>query len=67
VAIDVTDMVDAEDALKTAARRKDGKIRLERECVDLVGVLRGAVESSMPVIDQGRHTLALDLPAWRPC
>ena len=127
VAIDVTDMVDAEDALKTAARRKDeflatlahelrnplapistglqllrhvqagerraadriiavidrqaghmvrlvddlleiarisnGKIRLERECVDLVGVLRGAVESSMPLIDQGRHTLALDLPA----
>jgi CheY-like chemotaxis protein/two-component sensor histidine kinase len=56
-------MVRLVDDLLEIARISNGKIRLEHERVDLVEVLRGAVESSMPLIDQARHTLALDLPA----
>lgn len=44
-----------------------GRIRLDRQTVDLNQVIRHAVETAMPAIEQRKHTLAVELssgPLW---
>jgi PAS domain S-box-containing protein len=43
-----------------------GKIRLRMERTLLADVIRGAVETSRPLIDERKHTLVVDLPAEDP-
>jgi len=50
------------DELLDVARISRGLIAIKRDPVDLVGVVREAVEASRPRIDQGRHALSLILP-----
>jgi PAS domain S-box-containing protein len=50
------------DDLLDLARINSGKIEMRRELVDLREVLRSAVESSQPLIDQRQHSLAVELP-----
>jgi len=39
------------------------KLELRRERIDLAGVIAAAVETSRPLVEEGRHDLAVDLPA----
>jgi CheY-like chemotaxis protein/two-component sensor histidine kinase len=50
------------DDLMDVSRIRSGKIRLRRERVDLAEVVRTAVETSRPLIDEAGHTLTVDLP-----
>jgi len=50
------------DDLLDVSRISAGKLRLERERVDMRGVIKAALESSGPVLDAGSHELHVDLP-----
>lgn len=50
------------DDLLELSRITSGKIELRKERVDLAAVLRSAIETSLPVIEAGKHQLTLDLP-----
>jgi len=58
----VTHMVHLIDDLLDVARISGGKLNLRMERVDLNGVLAGAVETSLPLIEAAHHELVLDLP-----
>jgi PAS domain S-box-containing protein len=58
----ITHMVRLVDDLLEISRITSGKIELNRETVNLLDVIRGAVESCMAVIEQGRHEVKLMLP-----
>jgi signal transduction histidine kinase len=51
------------DDLLDVSRITRGKIRLRLETIDLIEVVRQAVETSQPLIDAQRHQLELRLPA----
>jgi len=55
-------MVHLIDDLLDIARISGGKLELKRERADLRAVLSSAVETSLPLIESGRHQLAVDLP-----
>ena len=44
------------------ARITSGNLDLKPERLDLAGMVAAAVETSMPLIDAGEHTLTVDLP-----
>ena len=50
------------DDLLDVTRIAQGKIELRPERVELAAVVRNAVEASRPLIDAGRHQLAISLP-----
>jgi PAS domain S-box-containing protein len=50
------------DDLMDVSRIRSGKIQLRRERVDLAAVVRNAVETSRPLIDDRGHTLTVELP-----
>jgi PAS domain S-box-containing protein len=58
----IAQMVRLVDDLLEMSRITSGKIELKRETVNLLDVIHAAVESSMPVIEQGRHQVRLVLP-----
>ncbi|HEX9892753.1 MAG TPA: PAS domain S-box protein [Gemmatimonadales bacterium] len=51
------------DDLMEVSRISHGKIELRRERVDLADVVRSALETSRPLIEAGRHELAVTLPS----
>ncbi|MGI4720167.1 MAG: PAS domain-containing protein [Janthinobacterium lividum] len=55
-------MVHLIDDLLDIARISGGKLELKRERADLRAVLSSAVETSLPLIETGRHALTVDLP-----
>ncbi|WP_409268989.1 PAS domain-containing protein [Massilia sp. BHUDP2] len=59
----VSHMVHLIDDLLDVARISGGKLELKKERADLRGVLASAVETSLPLIETGRHELSVDLPA----
>jgi signal transduction histidine kinase/DNA-binding response OmpR family regulator len=58
----VSHMVHLVDDLLDIARITTGKVDLKKERVDLQTVIASAVETSMPLIDAGRHELTVHLP-----
>jgi signal transduction histidine kinase/ActR/RegA family two-component response regulator len=50
------------DDLLDVSRINQGRIELRRERLDLADVIRHAVETAQPVIDQGGHALDVSLP-----
>lgn len=50
------------DDLMEVSRISRGKIELRTEPVELAAVVRGAVETSRPLIEGARHQLALSIP-----
>ncbi len=58
----VDHMVRLVDDLLEVSRVSGGKVDLRLEPVDVSMALRGAVETSRPLIDAGHHRLLLDLP-----
>jgi PAS domain S-box-containing protein len=69
-ALRVTDMMERQvqhmvrmvDDLLEVSRISRGKIELRKERVDLAGILRNAVETSLPLIEAGSHRLTVDMP-----
>ena len=59
----VDHMVHLVDDLLDMARLSEGKVELRREQVALAQIVDDAIEISMPLIDAGRHTIELRLPA----
>ena len=51
------------DDLLDVNRVTRGKIRFERELVDLAVVVRRALEAGAPLVERRRHRLHIDLPA----
>lgn len=51
------------DDLMDVSRINRGKIELRKERIDVLEVLREAIDATRPLIDECRHTLVLDLPA----
>ncbi|MCC2972903.1 PAS domain-containing protein [Massilia sp. IC2-476] len=58
----VSHMVHLIDDLLDIARISGGKLELKKERADLRGVLSSAVETSLPLIETGRHELSVDMP-----
>ncbi|MDQ2821089.1 MAG: PAS domain S-box protein [Pseudomonadota bacterium] len=58
----VAQMVRLIDDLLDVARITGGKIALKKARVDVKDVLAAAIETSMPVIDNGRHALVVHQP-----
>lgn len=58
----VQQMVRLIDDLLDLSRISRGTIELRKESVDLATVLRNAVETSRPLLEQSRHTLVQRLP-----
>ena len=58
----VQHMVRMVDDLLEVSRVSRGKIELRRERVDLAGVLRNAVDTSLPLIEAGKHKLSVEIP-----
>ena len=58
------------DDLLEISRVTRGKVRLQKEVVDVATIVAYAVETSRPVIDAHRHRLSIALPAgqigWMP-
>jgi signal transduction histidine kinase len=50
------------DDLLEVSRITRGKVDLRKERVDLADVVRGAVETSRPLIDGARHEISVELP-----
>jgi two-component system CheB/CheR fusion protein len=50
------------DDLLEISRVSRGQLELRRERIAINGVVRSAVETSLPLIDEGRHQLSLSLP-----
>jgi signal transduction histidine kinase len=59
----VRHMVRLVDDLLEIARITRGRVGLRKECVEVGDIARSALEASRPLIEAGRHELALDLPA----
>ena len=59
----VNHMVRLVDDLLEVSRISRGKIELRKERVELATIVRGAVETSTPLIEAGRHQLAISLPS----
>ena len=59
----VQHMVRLVDDLLEVSRISRGKIDLKRERSDLASILRGAIDTSRPLIDAAGHTLEAHLPA----
>ncbi len=55
-------MVRLVDDLLEVSRVTRGKIELRRQMVDLAAIVRGAVETSTPLIESVGHQLAISLP-----
>ncbi len=58
----VSHMVHLVDDLLDIARISTGKVDLKKERVDLQTVIASAVETSMPLIEAGRHELLVHIP-----
>jgi len=58
----VAHMVRMVDDLLEVSRISRGKIELRKESVELAAVLRNAVDTSLPLIEKGRHKLVVDVP-----
>ena len=58
----VAQMVRLIDDLLDVSRVSRGKIELKKELIDLKAVIALAVETSLPLIEAGRHELAVDIP-----
>lgn len=58
-----TQLVRLVDDLLDVSRITRGKVELRPEHVDLSDVVDQAIETSRPAIDEGGHTLAVDVPA----
>ena len=56
-------MVRLVDDLLEVSRITRGKVALHLEDLDIASILRGAIETSRPLIDAARHTLLVELPA----
>ena len=59
----VHQMVHLIDDLLDVSRITQGKLTLRRERVDIAQVVRGAVETSRPMLEERSHALAVDLPS----
>jgi PAS domain S-box-containing protein len=59
----VDHMVRLVDDLLEVSRITRGQIELRKERIELAAVVSRAVETSRPLIDAGRHQLAISLPA----
>jgi PAS domain S-box-containing protein len=55
-------MVRMVDDLLEISRISRGKIELRKERVELAAVLRNAVDTSLPLIENARHKLAIEVP-----
>ena len=55
-------MVRLVDDLLEVSRITRGKVALHLEDLDIASILRGAIETSRPLIDAGRHELVVELP-----
>jgi PAS domain S-box-containing protein len=55
-------MVHLIDDLLDVARISGGKLELKRERADLKRILASALETSLPLIEAGRHRLEVDMP-----
>jgi PAS domain S-box-containing protein len=51
------------DDLLEISRVTRGKVRLQREVVDVATIVQYAVESSRPIIDRHRHRLSIGMPS----
>ncbi|NNG24981.1 PAS domain-containing hybrid sensor histidine kinase/response regulator [Telluria aromaticivorans] len=58
----VSHMVHLIDDLLDIARISGGKLELKKERADLRAVLSSAIETSLPLIESGRHELSVNLP-----
>jgi PAS domain S-box-containing protein len=58
----VNHMVRLVDDLLEISRITSGKIELRKESVELAAIVRGAVETSRPLIEDAHHQLALAIP-----
>jgi len=58
----VAHMVRMVDDLLEVSRISRGKIELRKERVELAAVLRTAVDTSMPLIEAGKHKLLIQVP-----
>ena len=58
----VAHMVRMVDDLLEVSRISRGKIELRREPVELASVLRNAIDTSVPLVERGRHKLTVDVP-----
>ena len=58
----VQHMVRMVDDLLEVSRISRGKIELRKERIELASVLRSAVDTSLPLIEAGRHRLLVDVP-----
>jgi len=55
-------MVRLVDDLLEVSRITRGKVALHLEDLDIASILRGAIETSRPLIDAAHHTLVVELP-----
>ncbi len=51
------------DDLLEVSRITTGKLEIRKETLDLAAVIREAVETSLPLLEQGGHKLVVNLPA----
>lgn len=58
----VNHMVHLVDDLLDISRISGGKIELKKEIVDLKELVASAVETSLPLIESGQHTLTIHIP-----
>jgi PAS domain S-box-containing protein len=58
----VTQMVHLIDDLLDIARISGGKVNLKKELVELKSVMSSAIETSLPLIEAGRHNLVVEVP-----
>jgi CheY-like chemotaxis protein len=58
----VAHMVRMVDDLLEVSRISRGKIELRKEQVELASVLRNAMETSLPLVERGKHKLTIDVP-----
>ncbi|MGI4849465.1 MAG: hybrid sensor histidine kinase/response regulator [Janthinobacterium lividum] len=58
----VDNMVHLIDDLLDIARISGGKMELKKSRADLTSVLASAIETSMPLIEGGKHALSVELP-----
>jgi PAS domain S-box-containing protein len=58
----VAHMVRMVDDLLEVSRISRGKIELRKERTELASILRNAVDTSLPLIEGGKHRLTVDIP-----
>jgi PAS domain S-box-containing protein len=58
----VAHMVRMVDDLLEVSRVSRGKIELRKEAVELASVLRNAIDTSLPLVEKGRHRLHVEMP-----